>query len=62
MSRRFQTTLRRSGLVLSGFLAHFVSIIVGFKAQTQEIEGRTICDIFWSFFEGEKPSLRVETP
>ena len=31
-------TLRRSGLVLGGFLAHFEPIMEGFKAQTRGIE------------------------
>ena len=37
-SRRCCTTLRRSGLVLGGFLAHFEPIMEGFKAQTRGIE------------------------
>ena len=37
-SRRFCTTLRRSGLVLGGFLVHFEPIMKGFKAQTRGIE------------------------
>ena len=39
MLRRCQMTLRRSGLVLGGFLAHFEPIIEGFKAQILEIQG-----------------------
>ena len=31
-------TLRRSGLVLGGFLAHFEPIMEGFKTQTRGIE------------------------
>ena len=31
-------TLRRSRLVLGGFLAHFEPIMEGFKAQTRRIE------------------------
>ena len=37
-SRRCCTTLRRSGLVLGGLLAHFELIMEGFKAQTVGIE------------------------
>ena len=38
MSRRCCTTLRRSGLVFGGFLAHFEPIMEGFKAKTGGIE------------------------
>ena len=37
-SRRCCTTLRHSGLVLGGFLAHFELIMEVFKAQTKGIE------------------------
>ena len=56
-NRGVAITSRRSGLVLGRFLAHFEPIIVGFKAQTQGIEGRTICDRFWSFLKGRSPLL-----
>ena len=39
MSRRCYMTLRRSGLVFGGFLAHFEPIMEGFKAQTRGIKG-----------------------
>ena len=57
MSRRCYTTSRRSGLVLGGFLAHFEPILEGFKAQTQGIERRRICDRFWNFLKGRSPLL-----
>ena len=37
-SRRFCTTLRRSGSFLGGFVAHFEPIMEGFKDKTQGIE------------------------
>ena len=52
MSRRCQTTSRRSGLVLGGFLAHFEPI---------RIEGRTIWDEFWAFFRENKLPLGENT-
>ena len=53
-SRRCCTTSRRSGLVLSGLLAHFEPIMEGFKAQTVGIERRTIGNSFLDVFEGEQ--------
>ena len=38
LQKRCCTTLRRSGSVLGGFLAHFEPIMEGFKAQTGGIE------------------------
>ena len=55
-------TLRRSGLILGGFLAHFELIMEGFKAQTQGIEKVENWGQILELFEGEKPSLRVKTP
>ena len=56
-SRRCQTMSQRLGLVLGGLLAHFEPIIMGIKAQTQGIEGRTICDKIWSFLKERSPFL-----
>ena len=53
-SRRCCTTSRRSGLVLSGLLAHFEPIMEGFKTQTVGIERRTIWNGFLDVFEGEQ--------
>ena len=53
-SRRCCKTSRRSGLVLSRLLAHFESIMEGFKAQTVGIERRTIWNGFLDVFEGEQ--------
>ena len=35
---------------------------MGFKAQTQGIEGRGICDRFWSFLKGRSPLLGWKHP
>ena len=35
---------------------------MGFKAQTQRIKGRTICDRFWSFFKRRSPLLGWKHP
>ena len=48
-------------MVLGEFLANFEPIIVGFKAQTQGIEGRTIWDEFWAFFRENKLHLGGNT-
>ena len=61
-SRRCCTTSRRLGLVLGGFLAYFEPIMEGFKAQTGGIEEEEDWRHILELFEGEKPSLRVETP
>ena len=46
-SRRCCTTSRRSGLVLGGLLAHFESIIEGFKAQTVGFENEDDLERFF---------------
>ena len=53
-SRRCCTTSRRSGLVLSGLLAHFEPIMEGFKSQTVGIERRTNWNSFLDVFDGEQ--------